>query len=81
MVEWYCCNPHNTVGFSQRLSPCCAAWETPYLPGGLDALDDGQADNDPGPQQGQGHPPIQPAAVIDGAGDVQGLPVPEIGGG
>lgn len=61
--------------------PCSGAGETPYLPRGLDALDDSHADQDPGDQQGQGHLPVQPAGVVDGAGDVESLPVPEVGGG
>ena len=55
--------------------------ETLYLPRGLDTLDDGQANDDPGAQQGQGHPPVEAARVVDTAGDVQRLPVPEVGGG
>ena len=55
--------------------------ETPYLPRGLDALHDGHADDDPGSQQGQGHPPVEAAGVVDAAGDVERLPVPEVGGG
>lgn len=66
--------------FSWRLS-CCGASETPYLPRGLDALDDGQTDQDPGHQQAQGHLPVQPAAVVDAAGDVESLSVPEVSGG
>lgn len=61
--------------------PCNGARKTPYLPRGLDALDDSHADQDPGYQQGQGHLPVQPASVVDGAGDVESLPVPEVGGG
>lgn len=61
--------------------PCSGAGETPYLPRGLDALDDGHADQDPGYQQGQGHLPVQPTGVVDGAGDVESLTVPEVGGG
>jgi len=55
--------------------------ERPYLPRGLDALDDGHADDDPGAQQGQGHLPVEAACVVDAAGDVQRLPVPEVGRG
>lgn len=52
-----------------------------HLPGGGDPLDDGEADDDPGHQQRQGHFDIEAAALCDGAGRVQRLPVPEIGGG
>lgn len=55
--------------------------ETPYLPRGLDAFDDCQADHDPSHQQGQRHLPVQAPSVVDGAGDVQGLSVPEVRGG
>lgn len=54
--------------------------ETPYLPRWLDALDDSQADQDPGHQQGQDHLPVQAARVIDRAGDVESLAVPEVSG-
>lgn len=56
-------------------------FNTAYLPRGLDTLNDCQADHDPGHQQRQSHLPVQTASVIDGAGDVESLPVPEIGGG
>lgn len=52
-----------------------------HLPRGGDPLDDGEADDDPGHQQRQGHFDIEAAALCDGAGRVQRLPVPEIGGG
>lgn len=52
-----------------------------HLPRGLDALDDCQADQDPSHQQGQGHLPVQATGFVDGAGDVQSLAVPEVGGG
>lgn len=52
-----------------------------YLPRGGDALDDGEAHDDPGHQQRQGHLYVEAAALCDGAGGVQGLTVPEIGGG
>lgn len=52
-----------------------------YLPRGGDAFDDGEADDDPGHQQRQGHLHIEAAALCDGAGGVQGLTVPEIRGG
>lgn len=55
--------------------------ETPYLPRGLDALDDSQADQDPSHQQGQHHLPVQAPGVVDGAGDVESLAVPEVSGG
>ena len=55
--------------------------ETPYLPRGLDALDDSQADQDPSYQKGQGHLPVQAAGVIYRAGDVESLAVPEVSGG
>lgn len=64
-----------------RLSPCYEAMETPYLPRGLDALDDSQTDHYPSHQQGQGHLPVQAAGVVDGAGDVERLAVPEVSGG
>lgn len=57
------------------------AEESPYLPRGLDALDDRHADQDPGHQQGQRHLPVQPAGVVNGAGDVESLAVPEVSGG
>ena len=63
------------------LNPCCEAMETPYLPGGLDALDDSQTDHDPRHQQGQGHLPVQAACVVNGARDVEGLAVPKVSGG
>lgn len=53
----------------------------PYLPRGLDALDDSQADHDPSHKQGQGHLPVQAAGVVDGAGNVESLAVPEVSGG
>lgn len=65
--------------FSNR--PCRGAEETPYLPRGLDALDDSHADQDPGHQQGQGHLPVQPSSVVNGAGDIESLAVPEVSGG
>lgn len=52
-----------------------------YLPGRLDALDDGQTDHDPGHQQGQGHLPVQAARAVDGVADVESLTVPEVSGG
>lgn len=55
--------------------------ETPYLPRGLDALDDSQTDQDPSHQQGQCHLPVQAARVINGAGDVESLAVPKVSGG
>lgn len=55
--------------------------DTPYLPRGLDALDDSQADHDPSHQQGQCHFPVQAAGVVDGAGYVESLAVPEVSGG
>lgn len=64
-----------------RLGPCCEAMETPYLPGGLDALDDSQADHDPSHQQGECHLPVQAAGVVDAARDVESLAVPEVSGG
>lgn len=64
-----------------RFGPCCVATETPYLPRGLDALDDSQADQDPSHQQGQHHLPVQAPRVVDGAGDVESLAVPEVSGG
>ena len=73
--EWRSCNP------PVRAAPALVGRETPYLPRGLDALNDGHADDDPGAQQGQGHPPVEAARVVDAAGDVEGLPVPEVGGG
>lgn len=61
---------------------CSSAPPPPtYLPRGLDAFNDRQADQDPGHQQGQGHLPVQAAGVVDAAGDVQRLTVPEVGGG
>lgn len=64
-----------------RLNPCCEAMDNPYLPGGLDALDDSQTDHDPSHQQGQGHLPVQAAGVVNGAGYVESLAVPEVSGG
>lgn len=55
--------------------------ETPYLPRGLDALDDSQADQDPSHQQGEDHLPVQATRVVDAAGDVESLAVPEVSGG
>lgn len=55
--------------------------ETLYLPRGLDALDDSQADHDPSHQQGYCHLPVEAACVIDGAGDVESLAVPKVSGG
>lgn len=52
-----------------------------HLPRRLDALNDGQADYGPGRQQGQGHLPVDAARVVDAAGDVEGLAVPEVSGG
>lgn len=52
-----------------------------YLPRGLDALDDSQADHNPSHQQWQRHLPVQPACVVDSAGDVKSLTVPEVSGG
>lgn len=49
-----------------------------HLPRGSDSFNDGEADNDPGYQQRQGHFDVEAAALRDGAGRVQGLPVPEI---
>lgn len=51
----------------------------PNLPRGSDSSNDGEADNDPGYQQRQGHFDVEAAALCDGAGRVQSLPVPEIG--
>lgn len=77
-------------GFSerqiQRRTDClhvflCSPASPRYLPRRLDALDDGQADQDPGDKQGQGHLPVQAARVVDAAGDVESLPVPEVSGG
>lgn len=50
-----------------------------YLPRGGDSSDDGEADDDPGHQQRQSHFDVEAAALRDGAGGVQGLPVPEVG--
>lgn len=52
----------------------------PHLPRRLNALYYSQADNYPGSQQRQSHPPVQTPAVCDCAGDVQGLAVPEVRG-
>lgn len=52
-----------------------------HLPRGLDAFDHSQANKAPGHQQTQGHLPVEPSALRDGVGDVQGLAVPEVGGG
>lgn len=68
-------------GMFFQTRPCCGGEENPYLPRGLDALDDSHADQDPGHQQGQGHLPVQPAGVVNGAGDVESLAVPEVSGG
>lgn len=59
----------------------CEAMETPYLPRWLDAFDNCQADHDPSHQQGQSHLPVQAACVVDGAGNVKSLAVPEVSGG
>lgn len=64
-----------------RLNPSFQAMETLYLPRGLDALDDSQADQDPSHQQGECHPPVQAAGVVDAAGDIESLAVPEVSGG
>lgn len=42
-------------------------------------FNDGEADDNPGHQQGQGHFHIQPAALRYSAGRVQSLTVPEVG--
>lgn len=55
--------------------------ETTYLPRGLDAFDDSEADHDPSHQQRQRHFPVETACVLDGAGDVESLAVPEVSGG
>lgn len=52
-----------------------------HLPRGLDALDHGHAHNGPGHEEAQGHLPVEAPALRDGVGDVQGLSVPEVGGG
>lgn len=49
-----------------------------YLPGGGDPSDDGEADDDPGHEQREGHFDVEAAALCDGAGGVQSLTVPEI---
>lgn len=51
------------------------------LPRRGDSFDDGEADDDPGHQQRQGHFDVEAAALSNGAGCVQCLPVPEIGRG
>lgn len=60
---------------------CGAVQALPYLPRGGDALDDSEADNDPGHQQRQGHFDVEAAALCDGAGGVESLSIPEVGGG
>lgn len=81
-IQWLCTVIHHLVIVAVcRLCPCCEATHTRYLPRGLDALDNRQADQDPSHQQGQGHLQVQAACVIDGAGDVESLAVPEVSGG
>lgn len=53
----------------------------PYLPRGLDPLDHGEANQSPGSQQAQGHPPVESSTLRDAVRDVQGLAVPVVGGG
>lgn len=81
-IQWWCtviCGV--AISIVCRLCPCCEATHTLYLPRGLDALDDSKADQDPSHQQGQGHLPVQATCVVDGAGDVESLAVPEVSGG
>lgn len=52
-----------------------------YLPGGGDPFDDGEADDNPGYEERQGHFDVEAAALSDGAGGVQSLAIPEVGCG
>lgn len=51
---------------------------SPDLSGGLNASDAADVQQTPGDQQGQHHPPLQVAGVVDGRGAVERLPVPEV---
>lgn len=44
----------------------------------LNASDAANIEQSPGTQQGQHHPPLQAARVVDSRGNVQRLPVPEV---
>lgn len=52
-----------------------------YLPGGLDSLDHGEANQNPAGQQGHRHLPVDSSPLGDAVGDVQGLAVPVVSGG
>lgn len=52
-----------------------------HLPRRLDALDVGEADQSPGRQQRQSHLPVKATKVVDTAGNVEGLAVPEVSSG
>lgn len=54
---------------------------SPYLPRRLDALDEAEADQGPGRQQGQSQLPVKATKVVDTTGNVEGLAVPEVSGG
>ncbi len=49
-----------------------------HLPGGLDASDAADVQDDPGTEQTQHQPPLQTSRVIDRRRAVQSLSVPEI---
>lgn len=57
----------------------CRPTPPQHLPGRCDPFNDGQADDDPGHQERQGHLDVEASALCDGAGDVQSLTVPEVG--
>ena len=53
----------------------------PHLSRGLDSAEDEEEGEGPGQQQAEHLTQVHPARLVDGRGDVQGLPVEEVLGG